>query len=85
VRPARFFVRIWTPDPTEEGPDSERDSDEATERGARERAKQLREIGLRAGAFERRNVRYPEEIPPGLDLPPYLWDCDVVQLDEDEP
>jgi hypothetical protein len=79
--PARFFVRLYTPDPAEEGPDREDDTDVPSADAAKRRARKLRREGKLACAFERRNIRYPEEAPPGLDLPAYLYDCEDVSLE----
>lgn len=83
MKPAQFFVRVYTPDPKEEGPDSEKDSDAPSKAVALSRAKRLREDGKLACAFERRNIRYPEEAPPGLDLPAHLYDRTEVSLEPD--
>jgi len=82
--PCRYFVRVWTPDPEEQGPDNEEDRDVANEETARLFARRLRAQGQCAGAFERRNIRYPDHAPPGLDLPAHLYEWESRQLDEDE-
>lgn len=90
-RPTRFFVRVWTPDPTEEGPDDERDTDVPDNKNpvvsmarAKQDAARHRLDGKNAGAHERRNIRYPEHAPPGLSLPAHLYEWDTVQIDEDD-
>lgn len=81
MKPARWFVRVWTVDPAEEGPDDEEDIDMPNEKTARVEARKLRRAGLNAAAFERQNIHVPEEIPM-FDPPAYLWECDSVQIDE---
>jgi hypothetical protein len=83
MRPAKFFVRVYTPDPEEQEPDDEKDTDAPSKAAALRRSATLRRAGKLACAFERRNIRYPEEAPPGLDLPAYLWDRDDVSLEPD--
>ena len=84
MKPKRYFVRVWTPDPAEEGPDDEKDGDVPSLAQAKLVAASLRRKGISAGAFERRNIRYPEHAPPGLDIPAHLYEWDTVQIDEDE-
>lgn len=81
--PEKFFVRVYTPDPNEEGPDSESDTDAPSKSTALSRAKRLRKHGKLACAFERKNIRYPEEAPPGIDLPPWLYDYESASLEPD--
>lgn len=88
-RPTQYFVRVWTVDPEGEGPDDETDTDiPDSPYGARDRAlriaKQKRRKNLSAGAFERRNIRRPDHIPHSYDIPAHLFDCESVQIDEDE-
>lgn len=89
TRPTRYFVREWTPDPHEQEPDSETDTDVPDARNARvayalarQDAARLRACGRLAGAFERRNIRVPEECPI-TDPPAHLWEYESVQIDED--
>jgi hypothetical protein len=84
MKPAQFFVRVYTPDPKEEEADREDDTDAPTKAAALSRAKRLRRAGKLACAFERRNIRYPEEAPPGLDLPAYLYDRDDASLEPED-
>jgi hypothetical protein len=83
MKPAQFFVRVYTPDPEEQEPDDETDTDAPSKAAALSCAAALRKAGKLACAFERRNIRYPEEAPPGLDLPAYLYDRDDTSLEPD--
>lgn len=83
-RPARFFVRVWTVDPRGEGPDDESNFSASSEREARAIAKKRRlEFNESAGAFERRNIHVPDDVPM-VDPPEQFWEWDDVQIDEDE-
>lgn len=55
--------------------------DAPSKTAALSRAKRLRKADKLACAFERRNIRYPEEAPPGLDLPANLYDRDDISLE----
>lgn len=79
MKPAQFFVRVYTPDPEEDGPDREDDSDAPSKTAALSSARRLRKAGKLACAFERRNIRYPEEAPPGLDLRPGAVPADATR------
>lgn len=81
MKPAQFFVRVYTPDPEEEGPDGESDTDAPSKGAALSRARRLRKDGKFACAFERRNIRYPEDAPAGLDLPARLYDHESISLE----
>ena len=81
MRPTRWFVRVWTVDPTEEGPDDERDTDCTSERAARALAKKLRGESKNAAAFERRNIHVPEDVPIA-DPPAHFWEWNSIQIDE---
>lgn len=82
MRPKQWFLRIWHTDPEGEGPDTEEDIDCDSEKEARELAKRHRKENL-AGAFERRNIHVPDDIPIA-DPPMQFWDWDDVQIDQDE-
>jgi hypothetical protein len=56
MRPAKFFVRVYTPDPEELEADDEKDVDAPSKAAALSRAKRLRMSGKLACAFERRNI-----------------------------
>lgn len=67
MKPARYFVRVFTPDPREMDADDQEDFNETSLDMAKWRLRQKRDAGLRAALYERVNIS-----PDGIT--PFGWD-----------
>jgi hypothetical protein len=82
MKPSRYFVRIWHMS-EDDSPDEESRMHASDEAEARLLARVQRAKGANAGAFERTNIRVPDDVPMA-DPPEHFWEYDEVQLDEDD-